>query len=561
MHSLAILVHSQSNISIHRCRGKSMILAYVSTILLSLFSTAVLGYISIATPIGPWIAPTLALMCLLVSHVLPKRIAPDSNTIALCVGGGSVGGILATGVGFYFPTYYFVDPVGFNALMATPYLFCFYLSTISLASALFGLLIANMCEHQLIDTQELPFAIGQMVHAMIFAGDQMRKAWQLGIGFISTLTFCMAQVSINGYGPFIPREVTVLSKQSISLFTVPRLKLNFDQLPMLLAIGFIAGHLIAIPLLIGLLTLLFIAEPVNHYFFKDLVCHDFTMAFCSGIVLFGALSSIYSLYARWRKNKAKPTESTDFSFESLHQRFLHSVAGKALQLCIIVALVIAMLTYTHFSFLSQLFIIIATAVSSYQIIVIAGKIGLATMGRFATFVMVPALLLFGVDGVQATIISTFVGIAGGVGTDLLFGRKMARMSNISDKTMHRFQLLGIITSSLAIGVIVWLLVNQFGLGSPELFAQRAQARALLLGCTHFNYYVLGIGMIFGLILHQFKINELLVLGGLLMPIDYSLALIAGGFISYYLMDQKEGEPFWSGVFAANSIWMLLQAIL
>lgn len=138
---------------------------------------------------------------------------------------------------------------------------------------------------------------------------------------------------------------------------------------------------------------------------------------------------------------------------------------------------------------------------------------------------------------------------------------MGQLSNVPDALVHRFQMIGIVVSSLAIGIVVWLLVHQFGLGSPELFAQRAQARALLLDCTSFNYYVLAIGMIFGLVLHQFHINELLVLGGLLMPIDYSLALIVGGFISYYLIDQKEGEPFWSGVFAANSIWMLVQALL
>lgn len=537
-----------------------MIIAYSATILLSIFSTAVLGYISIATPIGPWIAPTLALICLLVSHLLPSSLAPYKPTIALAVAGGSVGGILATGVGFYFPTFYFVNPTEFNALIASPWHFCTYLSGISLTSALFGLLIADLFEEQLLDTQQLPFAIGQMVHAMIFAGDQLRKAWHLIIGFITTLVFCISQTSLGGAGPFLPREYTLFQKRGWPVFSVPKLTLHFDQLPMLIAIGFIAGPLIAIPLLVGLLTLLFVAEPINAVFFTDIGCHDFTMAFCSGIVLFGALSSIYSVYARWKKNKNKPKDATHSAY-SLWLIVHSSVMAKAVQCIVIIGLLIAMLTLTHFSWPAQLFVITATAIASYQIIVIAGKIGLATMGRFATFVMVPALLLFGCDGIQATIISTLVGIAGGVGTDLLFGRKMGRMSGLQSTEVHRFQLLGIITSSVVIGIIVWLLVNQFGLGSPELFAQRAQARALLLGCTHFNYVVLAVGMVFGFLLHQFKINELLVLGGLLMPIDYSLALIVGGFISYYLIDQKEGEPFFSGMFAANSIWMLIQAML
>ncbi len=537
-----------------------MILAYISTIFLSIFSTAVLGYISMATPIGPWIAPTLALMCLLVSHLVPARLVPDRTTIALCVAGGSVGGILATGVGFYFPTYYFVNQAEFKALMDNPPLFCLFVSGISLSSALFGLLIANMFEEQLMVTQQLPFAIGQMVQAMIFAGDQLKKAWQLGIGFMSTLLFCISQTSLAGFGPFVPRELTLFAGKSAHLFSIGRLTLRFDQLPMLLAIGFITGHLIAIPLFVGLLTLIFLVGPINKLYFSHVDCHDFAMAFCSGIVLFGAISSVYSAFARWHKNRGKNSSSLS-QVAVWYHALKRTLMSKIVQVVLIVGLLVVMLTVTGFSWPLQLFVISATGVAAYQIIVIAGKIGLATMGRFATFVMVPALIFFGASGLQATLISTLVGIAGGVGTDLLFGRKMSQLSNIPDALVRRFQLIGIIVSSLAIGIVVWLLVHQFGLGSPELFAQRAQARALLLDCTSFNYYVLALGALFGLILHQFHINELLVLGGLLMPIDYSLALIVGGFISYYLIDQKEGEPFWSGVFAANSIWMLVQALL
>ena len=224
-------------------------------------------------------------------------------------------------------------------------------------------------------------------------------------------------------------------------------------------------------------------------------------------------------------------------------------------------MVITFLTYFGFSFIEQLYLIIFTFVCTYQITLIAGKIGMAQLGRFATFVMVPALFLFGVDAVKATIIATFVEISGGVATDVLFGKKMGHLAAIPKTQLKRFQLLGLVVSSLSVGIIFWMLINHFGLGSEQLFAQRAQARALLINVRSFNHYVLIIGAIFGFFLKKMKINPMLVLGGLLMPLNYSLGLIAGGLLTMFVEKREEWEPFWSGMFAANSVLELLKTVL
>ena len=65
------------------------IITILISILLSLFSTAVMSYIAMATPIGPWIAPTLVLFALLLFRLFRKK---TSNTaIVLAVSAGSVG--------------------------------------------------------------------------------------------------------------------------------------------------------------------------------------------------------------------------------------------------------------------------------------------------------------------------------------------------------------------------------------------------------------------------------------------------------------------------------------
>ena len=197
----------------------------------------------------------------------------------------------------------------------------------------------------------------------------------------------------------------------------------------------------------------------------------------------------------------------------------------------------------------------------YQIIIIAGKIGLAPLGRFATFVMVPAMLLFGLNIIQTVFVATFVEICGGVAADVLFGRKVAYLMQLERKKVFIYQALGLLVSALMVGVVFFFLIKHFGLGSAQLFAYKSQSRALLIDVKQFDYWALLLGALFSLVLKYVRVNAMLVLGGLLMPINISLGLIFGGMLTLFTKEREEWEPFWSGVFAANSIWMLLQAIL
>ena len=205
--------------------------------------------------------------------------------------------------------------------------------------------------------------------------------------------------------------------------------------------------------------------------------------------------------------------------------------------------------------------LVSTIICAYQIAAIAGRIGMALVGRYATFVMVPGMLLFGFNAVQLVLISTLVEICGGVTTDVLFGRKLAQLAGIDRGLMKRYQYFGLVISSLIIGVVFWFLVSHFQLGSDQLFAQKAQSRQLLVAVRQFDPYVLLIGALFGFLLQKIRINPALVFGGLLMPINLVVGLVLGGLCTLCTSDKEAWFPFWSGIYAANSLWMLLQAIM
>lgn len=531
------------------------LIAIIISILLSVFSTIVMSYIALATPIGPWIAPTLVFIVLLFSRLCSK-ITPAS--MAYAVSAGSIGGIMATACAFSFPTIYFLDPKTFGMWMESPLFFSSMLGIFSFLAGAFGFLIADVSEKTLIIEQNLSFPVGQLTYKMIMAQQQIHKAYELVAGFCASIFFSFLQGGILLAHSIIPKTITLLPATHFLIFSIPRMVINLDIAPMIWAIGFVTGHVIALPLAVGALANIFFAHPIQKMFFSHVSSMEFTLAFCSGIVLFITLMSIIGMPQQIingiKKGVKKLEKKTNIVQHFLHMRIL-------MFSIIMISLLILFLSYFEFPWYVQLYLIVCSAITTYQIAAIAGRIGLALLGRFATFVMVPAMLIFNLNYVHLIFIATFVEMSGGVAADILFGRKLAQLADISYTRMRQYQLLGLVISSASIGIIFWMLINHFGLGSPELFAYRAQSRQLLIQAQQFDYIVLLVGGFFGMGLHYLKLNPMLVLGGLLMPLDMTFGLVIGGFLAYLAQDKEQYYPFWSGVFAGNSICMLLRAIV
>jgi len=218
------------------------------------------------------------------------------------------------------------------------------------------------------------------------------------------------------------------------------------------------------------------------------------------------------------------------------------------------------LYFFSFGILAQLYLIACTMICAYQLILIAAQLGIAPIGRFATFVMIPAFLSRTFDDVQITIIATFVEISGIVAVDYLFGQKIAQLAQLDAKKMRVYQWLGLLICACTIGIFFLALIAHFGLGSAELIASRAQNRALLMHAFNFNLIVLAFGCLFGMLLKYSNINSAVVFGGLLMGLDTSLLLIAGGLCTYLVIDKEKYYPFFTGVYAASSLWIFTKII-
>jgi hypothetical protein len=519
-------------------------------LLLSAIATAVMSYVSMAAPIGPWIAPTLVLIALCISGVMRKPVCIEE--IALAVASGSIGGIIATAVGFYMPTLFFADRLLFTEYVTHPWYFAALISVVAGIAGWLGMWCALLAESQFIDEQHLSFPISHLVHGMIMAHAQVRRVYELGVGFVSTFLFCMMQDGLFGDSLIVPKSISLFTRTTVGSFILPAI--GFDLWPMVWAIGFITGHLIALPLAIGASANIFLIAPINAYWFPAVARMDFILAFCSGMVLISTMHGMWGSVWRFMNARVSTAKGVHHMMRAMYEQKRFFKEG-----LLIACAVFALCFFFDLSAVASLYIFVFTIICTYQMMGIAGKIGIAPLGRFATFVMIPAMLFFTRDVWHLTMISVFVASCGGVAVDVLFGRMLARLSHINPKMMERYQYLGLIAGSLVVGAMFVLLVQHIPLGSAELFAHKAQTRALLFKCNQFDWYVVILGGLFGMLVQWFNGNLMFVLGGILMPLNLSIGLIFGGFCAYCTAHKNRYEAFWSGVFASNSLWMVIRA--
>ena len=517
-------------------------------IIFSIFSTSVLTYITMATPIGPWMGPTLALFGVFFARFFRSF---TSEKIIYSAVAGSLGGIMATAFAFSFPTLYFLNKPFFQEWISSPVSFIASIAVIAGAAGMLGLWVASLTARTLLHDQQLAFPVGVLVYKITSALDNKSSLRQLIGGFTATVGYCLLQGAHWFQARCIPAIVTLTPSYKMGWVSLPAVQFTMGLMPMLWAIGFIAGSIITVPLLVGTLSKIFIVDLLNKWYFPVLSLSDFLFAFCSGMVVIGAVSSLFTM----------PKQLFEFIKKTVKKDAAVATDVTVLYAAVPVLLFVsAMFWWFKFSFLSQLYVTVFSIICAYQIAVFAGRVGLAPLGRFATFVMVPGMLIFGLDPLQITILATFVEACGGVAADALFGKKAGMLASLDQRKVTYYQLLGIVVCSLTVGVVMWILVTHFELGSETLFAERAQGRALLVNAASFNYYVLACGAVYGLILKKLGFNPMLVLGGLLMPLSLTLGLVLGGLSSSLVGKEVDYEPLCSGMFAANSLCMIFQAL-
>lgn len=540
-------------------------------VLFSLFSTLVLSYVSMATMVGPWIAPTLVLLGHILFSLGRNKYSEQESqaSIAWMQAIGSGGGIVATGVGFALPMLFFLDPIAFSQLLASPWYFCTLISLLCLIAGGLGLWLGRFWAETFLEEQKLPFPVSNLTYQVITSQAHPKQARQLMQSISATLVVCALRDGIGKIGGLIAKTYYPLS----SLFGR---ELAISIWPSLWSIGFTVGLPITIPLCIGLISKYLVLYPLaNHAnylpfgLFQPLATETFAIAFCSGLVLIElilGLPKYIRIACVWLKQTYYGTKPQTQQWTDQVTNFMGKIQSSNLSRAAFIELgvislgVIALLTYFEFTVLSQALLICFVIIATYSICQIGGKIGMIPFGRYSTFIVVPLLLLFNLTAIQATITCVFFNICAAATSDLLFDYKTALLGNLDRKRMYRYQWIGLIATALCLGIFLWLLFTHLQLGTEALFAQRGKAKALLLQSLHFDKYIVGLGLIFGWMLKKLKINPTMVFGGLIMPNSVSIGLTIGSLGTLLTKNPECFQPLCAGALAAESLWILVSIL-
>lgn len=537
-------------------------------IFFSVISAAILSYISMATMVGPWIAPMLVLLTSLLMKLRKKKsmleIKQEIIAIQAIAAGG---GIIAVGVGFALPVLYFLDQHIFTAWIQNPPHFCQLISGVCLAAGSLGIFLGRCFAPSLVDSENLPFPVSRLTYQVMIIKSQLKQTISMFAGFFSAVAVCFFRDGIQGFAKFIPRTMYFFQGTFGTIF-------EFSIWPTLWAIGFTIGPKIVSPLLVGLASRYLVLIPLNGYFFPSMTTSSFITAFCSGLVLseliLGILHNPTFFYKRIshyvqgvlhfpseslsyytsRKQGKQPTEDSSFLTILSHVEPLFALVSS-----------IALLWYLNFSIPAQIALIVFTSIATYEISYIGSEIGLLQLGRFSAFVLIPMMLLFNLNFIQITAICVFFNICAATASDLLFDYKTGSFCSMKRTQLHAAQWIGLFATSLSIGIILYLLFTHLKLGSAQLFAARGQSRALLVKSLNLDIYVVSLGFLYGIILKKLKISPTMTFGGIIMPNRITFGLTIGGLLSLIPKNKEKYIPFCSGVFASEALWVLLSILL
>ncbi|MBM3894276.1 hypothetical protein FJ366_01630 [Candidatus Dependentiae bacterium] len=526
----------------------------------AVLASIVLLYISISSGIGPWISPVIVLSTAALMRLFGIFSENVGQNLAGIQALGASTGLIASAVAFTFPAYFFIDSTHFTTILqARTFVGIGPVVIFIFTWGMVGLLIGHFFAQSLLKDSALKVPVAELVKTTISASHEKEEFSFLLRGGVLGAALCLIRKLANILAS--ARVVPSIVQGGATLF-------SGLITPTIWAVGFIAGKTMAIGLLVGICLKYCLFKPVHYFYFAHQVhaisLEQYFVAVSSGLVLtdllFGGGQFVVTAIKKinsFLSSEREPAESENFL--SFIKKISCTVRVEYFFLASLFAIA-GLWPYGIKDPFLILFLFGAVLVAVYQMTLMAGQIGLVQFGRFATFVMLPALVFFRVSAFHAVLVSAAVSISGAVAGSMLFQYRLADELKMKRSTMYWIHVAAICLASIFVVAGFFILCSHLQLGSAEFFGFRGYARALLIKSFDFDLLSLVFGLMVGIVLRFCKMSPSMVLGGLLMPKELVFAFLFGAGINQVLGKDKKYMPIASGVFAAEAIWIFLSIL-
>ena len=403
---------------------------YLFSSSLSVFSAFVMGYLALKAEIAPWVAPIISVVIILILLQLVSGDWFKKMAIA-AISAGSIGGMI--GMCLAWTSAYFLHQIEFANWISSPFKFAGTISFFVLIAGALAFLIAIPLYFSLVVPGRLKFPMSRLVYEVIYAKNKLMMFGKVIIGLISSMVYnfllYFSHVPLNAY--------------------LPQLQIA----PVFLAIGFISGQAIVIPILMGLLLRFFTATIIRDYYFYFDMKHDFIFAFASGMLI--AVFVIELLLFVWLAIFSKNENKIDM--EKFKKIFNFS-DYKLYKFFFVVTILLGMLFFAHWnlSALQQIYVFLLIFFIGNGIAKIVGRIGIVDITSFVALIIMPYTYFFYSSTLSMLIISSFSAISLGVLTALLFSFKVGELAKIKYENMFKYLIASFVVVSALSGVIFYI---------------------------------------------------------------------------------------------------------
>lgn len=512
----------------------SWFLCFLS-IILSFFSVCMMSYIAMAVIMAPWVAPVVAVV-IMVFALQFIRAEWFKKYVIISIAAGSVGGMVGMCLGLTWPSLYFLHEDMFLLWMKTPWKFAGRVALLVLSAGSFAFLIAHFVRKHLIVEHKLPFPMSRLVHDIVFADNKKHS-------FIMLLHGVVVSSSWNIFA--------WIARNSLRAYAT-----EFQAIPVLLSIGFVAGQSITVPLFIGMVTRVSVLSLINDTYFPTVQHQEFILTFSAGMLLavlaMGIMFLAKSIYA---KESLLKSDFVLLVYRAIQNKFYVISFITSLIACAITLYV------WDVSFVQQIYIFLTLFFLCNAVAMILGRVGVIDIQGFISFMILPFTYLFFASSYSVLFVIAFATVCLGLVVDLLFSYKLAHLAKIPHMTMLYYQVIGFVVAASSVGFILWWYIDSLKLGSSYLLAQQALSQELFITFSNYNYNILGLGFIITFMLYFICTDLLVIIGGFVMPVTMSFWFVLAGSVSYLIERRKIYFPFCFGIYAFHSVWMVVRAVL
>lgn len=452
-----------------------------------------------------WPIVTTSLISMVFFLFLGKT---NVNEINVAQTAGSAGGLLAAGIIFTIPAIWLL---GLEINLLEIFL-------ISLIGGITGIIFSIPLRKKMIEEDKLPYADGTAAASLIKAGDEGGKKarilfYAFGIGAVFSF--------IRDFLQWIPAAINLdmLKLKVSNLFSFGS---SVSLIPF--AGGFLIGPRFTAAWFLGAIITYFVIIP--YYVSTGLIAEKFAVLaeiarpLGVGIVIGSAIMyfiikgipSLRKLFSSWKDAKT----------------------GKLSGIALIFAVGILTII-TNMNLPLAIIAIVGAFLMAFVGARVTGEMNVDPMEIFAMIVLLIAKIFFGFNAIYLVMVAAVVCIAAGIAGDLMQDLKTGFILKTKPEHQVIAQLVGIITASCVIGIVLFA-IKPYGFGGVEFPAPQAIAVSEVLGPAFLSFPLL-VGVLLGII---FTLITSLVLKmgiipiafgiGLYVPIELSLPLFIGGMV-------------------------------